>query len=94
MTDTLTSINPTGSSWDAFYLVAAILVAAYEIIIRFIPTVADYTIIGFIYRLLDFVVDNRAKKSSATNKVEKLSKADDQDEPAVFKIFKRRKGKK
>ena len=89
--DTLNTIQPTGTPWDHFYLIAAVLVAVYEIVIRFIPTVADYTIVGFIYRVLDWIVDNRAKTSSATAKV---TDDPDDDEPKVFKIFKRAKRKK
>ena len=89
--DTLNIIQPTGTPWDNFYLIAAVLVAVYEVVIRFIPTVADYTIVGFIYRVLDWIVDNRAKTSSATAKV---ADDPDDDEPKVFKIFKRAKHKK
>ena len=81
--DTLTNIpTPTGSSWDLFYIVAAVLVATYEIVVRFIPTVGDRTIVGFIYRVLDWIVENRAKSDD-----------DDQDESEkpAFKIFKRNK---
>jgi hypothetical protein len=89
--DTLNTISPTGSNLDQFYLIAAVLVALYEVVIRFIPTVADYTIVGFIYRILDFIVENKAKTSSATAKVADDS---DEEEPRVFKIFKRAKRKK
>lgn len=82
--DTLTNIpTPSGTSWDLFYVVAAVLVATYEIVVRFIPTVGDRTLIGFIYRVLDWIVENRAKSDT--------DEADDTDDKKVFKIFKSRK---
>ena len=82
--DTLTNIpTPSGTSWDLFYIVAAVLVATYEIVVRFIPTVGDRTLIGFIYRVLDWIVENRAKSDT--------DEADDTDDKKVFKIFKSRK---
>jgi len=58
--DTLTNL-PTGSGWDNFWMVVTILVAIYEIVIRYIPTVKDYTILGVLYKILDWLVENRAK---------------------------------
>lgn len=82
--DTLTTIpTPSGTSWDFFYIVAAVLVATYEIVIRFIPTIADRTLVGFIYRVLDWIVENRAKTDDDDDH--------DQSEPKVFKIFKKKK---
>lgn len=79
----------TGTNWDTFYVVAAVLVGLYEVVIRFIPTLGDYTLIGFIYRILDLIVENRAKPEPT---------ADDEPqaaaEPKVFKIFKRAKKRK
>ena len=84
--DTLNNLpTPTGSNWDLFYIVAAVLVAAYEIVVRFIPTVADRTIIGFIYRVLDWIVENRAKGDA------KDPEDDNSSKRKVFKIFKRNK---
>lgn len=82
--DTLTTLpTPAGNSWDLFYIVAAVLVATYEIVVRFIPTVGDRTLIGFIYRVLDWIVENRAKSDT--------DEADDTEDKKVFKIFKSRK---
>jgi len=82
--DTLTNIpTPSGTSWDLFYIVAAVLVATYEIVVRFIPTVADRTIVGFIYRVLDWIVENRAQSDDDDN--------DHTDQKPAFKIFKRKK---
>lgn len=76
--DTLQTL-PTGSGWDQFWIIAAVLVAIYEVVIRFIPTVADLTVVGFIYRILDWLVENRAKNTGATQ-------AQKGAQP-VFKIF-------
>lgn len=82
--DTLTNIpTPSGTNWDFFYIIAAVLVATYEIVIRFIPTIADRTLIGFIYRVLDWIVENRAKTDDDDDH--------NDDEPKVFKIFKKNK---
>lgn len=82
--DTLNTIpTPSGTSWDFFYIVAAVLVATYEIVIRFIPTIADRTLIGFIYRVLDWIVENRAKSDD--------DDSNDDSETKVFKIFKKKK---
>jgi hypothetical protein len=76
--DTLQTL-PTGSGWDQFWIIAAVFVAIYEVVIRFIPTVADFTILGFIYRVLDMIVENRAVNKGATQ-AEKGAKP-------VFRIF-------
>lgn len=57
--DTLNVSNPTG--WDSFWMIITILTVVYEIVIRYIPTVKDYTILGFAYKILDWLVENRAK---------------------------------
>ena len=87
--DTLNTIPATGTNWDTFYIIAAVLVGLYEVVIRFIPTLGDYTIIGFIYRILDFIVENRAKPEPE-NQEEPEAAA----EPKVFKIFKKSKKRK
>lgn len=73
--DTLTTIpTPSGSMWDSFWIIATILVAVYEILVRFIPTIKDRTILGFIYKILDFIVENRAKVTPEEEETAKMGK--------------------
>lgn len=55
-----TLITAPGAPGIDFWWIAGLLVAVYELLVRYIPTVADYSIIGFIYRILDYLVENRA----------------------------------
>ena len=48
--DTLTQLPHTPG--DNFYIFLAFLVATYELVARFVPTVKDFTILGFLYRFL------------------------------------------
>lgn len=58
--DTLNTFQgPSG--WDHFWMIITILTVVYEIVIRYIPTVKDYTILGFAYKILDWLVENKAK---------------------------------
>jgi hypothetical protein len=73
--DTISNLpTPSGSIWDSFWMIAAILVAVYEILIRYIPTIKDYTIIGFIYKILDLIIENRAKVTPEEEEGVKLGK--------------------
>ena len=92
--DTLSQINNT--SGDNLYMILGFLVATYELIARFVPTIKDYTIFGFLYRFLDYIVENRAKdetpQSDGTTTT-KVRYSDPAEKPRfkISRIFNRKK---
>jgi len=88
-----TLITPTpGTGIDLWWL-AALLVATYELIVRFIPTVADYSVIGIIYRILDFLVENKAKVDSSEEAEAQKLKSQGKKVRPLFKIARLIRGK-
>jgi hypothetical protein len=91
--DTLITSPGITNGWDSFWLVITILTAVYEILVRAIPTIKDYTIIGFIYRVLDWLVENRAKLepdeeiSVSTGNSKKAVKKRFRIKPFIERIF-------
>jgi hypothetical protein len=82
--DTLTQLPHTPG--DNIYMILAFLVATYELVARFVPTVKDFTILGFLYRFLDYIVENRAKDETPQN-------SDPAEKPRfkISRIFNRKK---
>jgi len=91
--DTLTLLPHTPG--DNIYMVLAFLVATYELVARFVPTVKDFTILGFLYRFLDYIVENRAKDESpeSIGKSGKVRYSDPAEKPRfkISRIFNRKK---
>lgn len=92
--DTLSQINNT--SGDNLYMILGFLVATYELVARFVPTIKDYTIFGFLYRFLDHIVENRAKDETPQGDGKiggKVRYSDPADKPRfkISRIFDRKK---
>lgn len=64
--------DPTGGSGDfqlseTVILILTLITAIYEVVIRVLPTVKNYSIIGWIIRILQFLIPNKS-----TDKEKKL----------------------
>lgn len=87
--DTLITVAPTAG--DHLYTILALLVGAYELVVRFIPTVKDYTIVGFIYRILDYLVENRANPTPKVDGSVQYAELQEKPRFKITSIFKRKK---
>jgi len=92
--DTLTQLPHTPG--DNIYMILAFLVATYELVARFVPTVKDFTILCFLYRFLDYIVENRAKDETPQNAGKtgaKVRYSDPAEKPRfkISRIFNRKK---
>ena len=54
-----------------WHTLVALIVAVYEVIVRFIPTVGNYSLIGKLVLILKFIVDNIASFSDYLNNKKK-----------------------
>ena len=67
-----TSISATTSSDEPVWqLIVSLLIVAIEIAFRLIPTAKDYSILNFLFRILNFMVPNKSVETKYDPNVKK-----------------------